>query len=196
MTAVQSATGLRELKKERTRQAIIDAAWELFRAQGFDATTVDDIAARAEVAPRTFFRYFPTKEAVVFHDSPHRFARFVGLLDEAGGEGFGAVAEACLGIAKHYEAHKEEVLEQFKLIDSSPALVMRLDEIDRAWVEAIASALAGGRPGATSRRARILAGAVFGAVRAVLDEWLACEGRTSLVRLGREALSIFADAEP
>ena len=61
--------GLRERKKARTRAAIREHALRLFRELGYQATTVDQIAAAAEISRATFFRYFPTKEAVVFSDT-------------------------------------------------------------------------------------------------------------------------------
>ena len=197
---------LRERKKERTRAAIVEAAWRLFREKGYEATTIDEIADAALVAPRTFFRYFPAKEAVVFHRSAERLALLHSLLAE-GGKGFDAVTRACLGIARHYARDREQVIEQYRIVESSPTLRMTEGEIDRRWVAALAAALAtpakpsgravqhahpasrGAR--AAEREARILAGAVFGAMRATLAEWIAGGGRADLVRLGTQALSIF-----
>jgi AcrR family transcriptional regulator len=64
----QAQAGLRERKKAKTRTAIQAAALHLIERQGYQATTVDQIAERAEVSQSTFFRYFPTKEDVVLHD--------------------------------------------------------------------------------------------------------------------------------
>jgi AcrR family transcriptional regulator len=66
LAEVPGHRGLRARKKESSRRTIEDAAWELFAEKGYEETSINDIAERADVAPRTFFRYFPTKEAVLY----------------------------------------------------------------------------------------------------------------------------------
>jgi len=76
------ATGLRERKKQKTRDAIVDAAMRLFEERGFEGTTVADIAAAADIAPRTFFAYFPSKDDVVFWDFEETLAEVKQRLRE------------------------------------------------------------------------------------------------------------------
>ncbi|QHY97834.1 Fatty acid metabolism regulator protein [Streptomyces sp. S4.7] len=66
--AQQPRLGLREGKKLKTRVAIREATYRLIDEQGYEATTVEQIAAAAEVSPSTVFRYFPTKEDIVLTD--------------------------------------------------------------------------------------------------------------------------------
>ncbi|MBO1337807.1 TetR family transcriptional regulator [Streptomyces sp. VRA16 Mangrove soil] len=67
-TAPAKPQGLRERKKQQTRQRIRDEAYRLFAEHGYEATTVDQIAEAADISPSTFFRYFPSKEEVVIED--------------------------------------------------------------------------------------------------------------------------------
>jgi AcrR family transcriptional regulator len=71
-TTAEPRPGLRERKKTKTRLAIREAAYRLIREQGYHATSVEQIAAAAEVSPSTVLRYFPAKEDIVLPDGPGR----------------------------------------------------------------------------------------------------------------------------
>jgi AcrR family transcriptional regulator len=72
---------LRERKRARTRQAIIDAAAELFERNGYDGTTIADIAAAADIGTRTFFSYFASKEELLFPEADVRVAAAIAAID-------------------------------------------------------------------------------------------------------------------
>src|SRR6202022_1872163 len=74
--------GLRERKKQKTRDTIIKVALELFDERGYEHTTIAEIADAAEVAPRTIFAYFPSKEDILFYDLPELQERLARALRE------------------------------------------------------------------------------------------------------------------
>jgi AcrR family transcriptional regulator len=75
---------LRELKRARTRQALVDAATDLFERNGYEQTTIADIAAAAEVGTRTFFGYFASKEDLLFPETDARVRAAVDAIDGRG----------------------------------------------------------------------------------------------------------------
>ena len=75
---------LRDRKRARTRQALVEAAATLFERNGYDETTIADIAAAAEIGTRTFFSYFPSKEELLFPESDARVRAVVEAIADRG----------------------------------------------------------------------------------------------------------------
>ena len=192
--APTSEPSLRDRKRARTRMEIARAAYRRFARQGFDGTTVDEIAADAMVSRRTFFRYFPTKEAVVFPHDSERVQRFRDSLAECPPDksGFEAVRHAALAMASELMANRDEMVAQHDLVESTPSLLAYERELDQGWQRAIADAFEARDGGGETagRRARVLAGAAMGAIRVTLDEWFASDGKLDLVRLANEGLDL------
>src|SRR4030095_9154509 len=111
---------LRDRKKERTRRVIQAEALRLFSEKGFEATTIEEIAAAADVAPRTFFRYFPTKDEVVFW--PVYRPLLAGLMAARPDES--AVQALCHaivdGLSAFYGQDRERVLNRLNLAFVTP----------------------------------------------------------------------------
>lgn len=190
--------GLRERKKARVREEIAGAALRLFLERGFEATTIDDIAAAAEVGRRTVFRYFPTKEDVAFPDYAARLARFEALLCQGGeqprqgGEQppLRRVQSALRGLAADLVRERAAVVAWQRVVESSPALLAHERTLDLGWEAAIARGLAVGTVGAPSRRVRLAAGALFGVLRATVRLWIEGGARHDLAALGEEAFAL------
>jgi AcrR family transcriptional regulator len=167
--------GLRERKKARTRAAIRQHALRLFLAQGYSATTVEQIAEAAEVSPATFFRYFPTKEDVVLQDD----FDILALAElEAQPPELSPVAAFRAAAASMREQLSAEDLAAFstttQLTMSVPEIRARaLDEFVRT-IDQISAAIArrvGGSP--DDPAIRNLAGAMIGVIMAATMPWAA-----------------------
>ena len=118
---------LRDRKKERTRAALAQAALELFRARGFDAVTLAEVADAAEVGHRTLFRYYPDKEELLFGDDAavQEQLRTALLRRPADEPGAVAVLEALLGLAPRYQDRRDEGRARRAVIEGAPALWAR-----------------------------------------------------------------------
>lgn len=165
-----SATGLRERKKQRTRDTIVRKAMALFRKRGFDATTVADIAAAADIAPRTFFAYFETKEAVVFHDFDAVRGRFAARLAERrpGETTFDALRAWVAEWLEEGDILTPEHEARHELIRTTPALAARERENQAAFAAILAQSVADelGVP-ADSLRPRMVSAAAVAALAAL-----------------------------
>jgi AcrR family transcriptional regulator len=130
----QPTPGLRERKKAKTRAAIQRHALRLFQEQGYEATTVQQIAEAVEISPSTFFRYFPTKEDVVLYDDfdPLLFAAFEAQPAEL--SPIQAMRRALRQVfASVPAAEAEQQWERGRLILAVPELRMRmLDQLAEA----------------------------------------------------------------
>ena len=183
---------VREQKKEATRRALLEAANLRFQKAGFEATTIDEVCQDIGVSRRTFFRYFPDKESLAFPHRRERLQRFVELLSTAppSESPVGGLRRIAQMFAKEYMQNRESLIAQQRLIQTAPALLARENEIDRDWEMGMAQAFrmrAGG--GAEAElRARVLAGATIGVIRATMRYWFASGGKTDLAKLGDEAL--------
>jgi AcrR family transcriptional regulator len=124
-TAEESALGLRERKKLRTRAAIASAALDLFARHGFQATTIKQIADEADVAPRTVSGYFPVKEELVFPDHEEVFGGLAARLEQRqpGETAVGALRGWLIAfLDDDTMADLEESARRRQVIDSDPVL--------------------------------------------------------------------------
>jgi AcrR family transcriptional regulator len=156
-----SELGVRERKKLAARTALTEAALKLFRENGFDATTVNDIAHLADMSPRTFFRYFDTKEDVVFQDAPRQLDALRGFLRTrpAGETKTAALRAALIAFAEILETERAELQLRAQLARSARTLAERGAIELQNWRMALTEELMQ-RPGNRDHtRCQLLAGA-------------------------------------
>ena len=171
-----TGSGLRQQKKERTRATIERVALEMFATRGFDETTIEEIAAAADVSARTFFRYFATKDDVLYADSDRRLDTLVGAIADraASASPFAAVRDAVVSMIEEYQADTEALEIHTRVLARNRGAYTRSLERQHVWEEAVYLALqestGGGAAGGTLEL-RLVAAAATAALRAATQSW-------------------------
>ncbi|ODR27562.1 MULTISPECIES: TetR family transcriptional regulator [Mycolicibacterium] len=165
---------------DRVRNALLEAALDLFSAKGYDETTTDQIAESAGVSPRTFFRYFPTKESVLF------FGEY-DFIDAASGvylaqpeetSDFEAMANSFALLAPSLKRIRKRIAQYHEAVASSLVLSGRERRNHEANAETVAKVIADRRqlPSPDSE-CELLAAIGMLLVERALNQWLAAPGR-------------------
>ncbi|GAA1301807.1 TetR family transcriptional regulator [Saccharothrix xinjiangensis] len=196
MTNQAERGGLREQRKARTRRAIQEHALRLFLDQGYDATTVEEIAAAAGVSHMTFFRYFPTKEAVVEDDDYDPFIADLVRARPAGENPLEALRAALrTGLDAVLDTDRDAVYARTRLIVTTPALQARQWHNTATTGDLLATALADRERRPVDLRLRVIAAAATAALTTALTAWVEGDGADDLRSLIDQAFAAL-DPEP
>jgi AcrR family transcriptional regulator len=192
-TDVRPATPRRDVRTERTRRALTEAALRLFAVQGFEATTVDQIAAEVGVTQRTFFHHFANKEAVLFGGYEERFQEATLAFHQAAGTGslWDGLHAATASLVTTIEIQRDLFLVRGRLYRDTPALRATMLRLNEDWIDNITMVVAE-RLGADPRTEvgpRLAATIANGANRVAIDLWTASGGDLDLSVLSEETFA-------
>ena len=200
-------TSLRERKKLATRRSLRRHALDLVAQRGFMHVTVEDIAEAADVSPRTFFNYFPTKEAALFGADPERVAALrERVLHQAPGESaLNALRQVLVAEARVVTNELGELggdpldmLRRMKIVRADPHLraaqSAHMANIEGALAEALAERL--GTDPARDPYPALLASVATGVIRAATVFWAGSGGAEPLDQLTDRAFQALADGLP
>jgi AcrR family transcriptional regulator len=195
MTLVtQPETDWRQAKKAATRDRIRATALRLFRDQGYDATTVEQIAAAAGVSHMTFFRYFPAKEDVALSDGYDPLIASVIAQTPATWPLIQRIRAALVdGLRQVSAAERDALLAQNKLIVATPALRERLWAQQVATQQLILQALTAGQDDPQpSFGDRVTVAACLAAASTAILAWVENDGTPDLPDLMEQAFDVLA----
>jgi len=182
--------GLRERKKIKLRRTVQREALRLFASQGYDETTVEQIATAAETSTTTFYRYFPTKEDVVLDDYYDPLIEQTVASRPAGEPLMATVRAGAAAVVAAVEADREENLIRLRLIAAVPALMARQAIEGRKTFDLIARSLAA-RTGHSTEdyQLRLAAATAAAAQFEAARYWAEHDGAESLADLIGQALT-------
>ncbi|MCW2690269.1 MAG: transcriptional regulator, TetR family [Mycobacterium sp.] len=165
---------------DRTRMALLEAALNLFSANGYDQTTTDEIAESAGVSPRTFFRYFPTKESVLFFGEYDFIDAVSGvyLAQPEEASDFEAMANSFALLAPGLKRIRKRIAQYHEAVASSLVLLGRERKNHEANAEVVAKVVAERRHlPAPDDECRLLASIGMLLVERALNRWLKSSGQ-------------------
>jgi AcrR family transcriptional regulator len=205
--AAEPRASLRERKKLATRRSLRRHALDLVAQRGFVHVTVEDIAEAADVSPRTFFNYFPSKEAALFGADPERVAALrEGVLHQAPGEpALDALRQVLVAEARTVTSElgelggkPQEMLRRMKVVRADPHLraaqSAHMANIESALAEALAERL--GMDPARDPYPALLASIGGAVIRATTVFWASTGGAEPLDQLTDRAFQALADGMP
>jgi AcrR family transcriptional regulator len=165
---------LRTRKKANTRVAIEDAALDLFAKHGFEETTVDQIAERAGVSKATYFRYFPSKGAVIFGRDPGRHAGLQqAIIDRPKTED--SLRAVCAAVRQQWlpTLDPERTARQTRAARTSPILRGLSHDLSMQWQQDVSEALARRRRlERPDRGCHLAAGVAFVVLSNAVNLWM------------------------
>jgi AcrR family transcriptional regulator len=185
--------GLRETKMERTRLFIADAAYELFVTQGYDNTTIEQIAAAAEVGTRTLYRYYPTKEALVVNFVEEgltaAMAIFLAQPDEL------PLPQALYAVIESAErtivTNSTRLIALYQIAEGTAALRARFANQNWRWRQQLAQEILR-RTGGTQNAvfAALTAAVTMNVIEIIVQTWVNSGGTANVADIARETLHL------
>jgi AcrR family transcriptional regulator len=179
--------GLRERKKARTRTELTEVALQRFTEHGFDETTIEDIVGEVDVSPRTFFRYFDSKEDVVIGFFDDLGEELVDLVSHRPAEDspFAATRDALESFADLYQERRTRVCAVSRLAHETAAIRAHLLDKHARWENGLTRALAQRMNVDPERdpRPRLIAAVCLAAFSTAVKAWVAEGGRRDLSAL-------------
>ena len=187
--------GPRERRRRLTAAEVERVAIELFAERGFDAVTVDEIAAAANISRRTFFRYYPSKEDVVVSVGDIQLALLKeGLASRPRDEPvLTAIRNTFIEMATRFEMGRDEYIKRWEIVTASPTLAARAYGAQWEWDETLTE-FVGGRLGLNTDhdlRPRLIGSTIMAALRAAIAAWTL--GEPDLVSVLTESFDMVND---
>lgn len=189
-------SGLRERKKRDRRRRIEDVAIDLFVRQGYDATTIEQIAAAADIAPRTFFSYFATKDDLVLADYTDRLDRIIAELERRPDHepAWDALSASFAAVASDYTTEVDRLSSRFTIMSTAPSVYARSLQLQAGWEQTLSEHLTARLAApADDPTPRLLAAAALAVMRASLQHWLTGDRSVPLPTLVERAFDRLGD---